>query len=269
VIKLDRVNDFRIEAADGDLESWRQVWQLTQAGFDGDANYYALEGRGSDGARDPALPVLVDVDNLIDYMLVIFYTANLDAPVSKFLQNQRPNNLYAINNRLDSTQGFRFFAHDNEHTLLSERVSVTTGVDEDRVNIGEPGAARDEAGRPNSDYVMNVTEFDRFHPQWLHHRLTSNAQYRARFAARARQLLGSGGLLTQGPATALFQARADELETAIIAESARWGDARPSNADDPRTKNDDWLPAIARVVDGFFPRRTQIVIDQLTQARLY
>jgi len=51
-------------------------------------------------------------------MLVIIYGGNLDAPISNFLGNTSPNNWYGIWNRTGLYGGFRFFAHDAEHTLL-------------------------------------------------------------------------------------------------------------------------------------------------------
>ena len=56
--------------------------------------------------------------NLIDYMLVIVYGGNLDAPISNFLGNDRPNNWYGMRDRDGGLRDFRFFAHDSEHTLL-------------------------------------------------------------------------------------------------------------------------------------------------------
>jgi hypothetical protein len=209
----------------------------------------------------------VDIDNLIDLMLITFYTGNFDGPISKFFENQQPNNFYAIKSRTNPDRGFVFFAHDNEHTLHSARVSITTGVDENRVSIGESGGATNDDGNVDNSYRMNVTSFEYFNPQWLHHRLAANGLYRERFAARARQLLQGSGPLTPGPAAALFQARADEIDLAIIAESARWGDAHRPN--DPYTKNDDWLAAVERVKSGFIAERTPIVISQLQSAGLY
>ncbi len=269
VIKVSREVEARpvIEAVDGTLDAWRSVWELCETGFSDDAAYRALEGLDAAGDRDEALPVLVDVDNLIDYMLVIFYTANFDAPASKWFENQSPNNFYAIRNRTRADQGFVFFAHDNEHTLLAEAVTITTGVDEDRVGIGEPGGAADDNGNPSERYRMSVTSFEGFHPQWLHHRLSGNAAYRQRFADRARAVLAGGGPLTPGKALPLFEARADELDPAIIAESARWGDAQRPEA--PRTRNDDWLPAVDRVRNRFIPERTGILISQLGAVGLY
>ncbi len=256
-----------IEVTDGTLDAWTRVWDLCQLGFTADENYYRLEGRGASGERDPAMEVLVDVDNLIDYMLVIFFTGNFDSPVSKFYENRQPNNVFALRSRVNLDQGFVFFAHDNEHTLHATAVDPTIGVDENRVNIAEAGT--DATGRTNNRYNMSVTSVDMFHPQWLHHRLTENSQYRARFAARAQQVLEGNGAMTPGASQQRFSARAAEIETAIIAESARWGDAHPERADNPRTKNDDWVPEIQLVLNEFFGPRTDIVISQLRDAGLY
>ncbi|MFZ5896927.1 MAG: CotH kinase family protein [Myxococcota bacterium] len=257
----------QVEASDGDLTAWTNLWQLTAAGFDSDEAYYRLEGKDANGARNASLPVLVDIDNLIDYMLVIFYTANFDGPVSKWFKNNQANNFYALRDRVVGEKGFVFLAHDNEHTLHPDVMLITQGVDEDRVNIGTPGAALDGMGRPSDVYRMNITDVAQSNPQWLHFRLSSNAKYRQRFAARARTLLSDGGKLSAASVTALHQKRVAEIESAIVAESARWGDAQRPNQ--PRTKNGDWAPAVKRVVDGFFAKRTPIVIQQLTKAGLY
>ena len=250
VVKVDTDADYVIEATDGDTLSWEEVWQRCQQGFESDADYYALEGRDASGARDPSQRVWVDIDNLIDYMLVVFYTGNYDGPVSKFYDNSVPNNFYGIFNRADPNQGFIFFAHDNEHSLHFEPVLAGDGVDENRVNIGESGVQN----------RMVVNEFSRFHPQWLHYRLSANANYRARFAARAQQLLAGGGPMTGPPGDALFRARAGEIQVAIIAESARWGDAQRGS---PFTKDDHWTPEIETVLGEWFPARTAIVVEQL------
>jgi hypothetical protein len=66
--------------------------------------------------------------------------------------------------------------------------------------------------------------------------------------------------------TALFRSRAQELETAIIGESARWGDAFHEPA---RTKDDDWQWAVDDIVNNYFPFRTDIVLDQLREVGWY
>ncbi|MBN2344445.1 MAG: CotH kinase family protein [Deltaproteobacteria bacterium] len=269
VVKTTRGDDestLIIEIADGTEDTWQTLWEMSEQGFADDADYFALEGKDENGERDVSMKPHVDIDNLIDYMLIIFYTANLDAPVSKFFGNKSPNNFYAAINRVTLDQGFVFFAHDNEHTLRIDEDWITVGVSENRVDLNTGGF---------ND--MEVNSAQEFHPQWLHHRLTENALYRERFAERAHELLEDDGLFTPSRATALFDARADEIDLAIIAESARWGDAQESvetspwgdSVTGPLTKNDHWIPMLERIHEEFFQVRTDIVIDQLQQAGLY
>lgn len=255
-----------VEATDGDLAAWNAVWEMCKTGFVDDDAYYRLEGRSAAGTRDRALPVLVDVDNLIDYMLIIFHTANYDAPISKFFSNNQANNFFAVRNHVAQDKGFVFFLHDSEHSLMADKVAATMGIDEDRVNIGVQGGATDRNGAPSEAFRMNVTDSRQFNPQWLHFKLTENAQYRTRFAARAHALLDGDGKFNQASLTALHRKRVDEILVAIVAESARWGDSRHSPA---RTKNADFLPAVARIEEGYLANRVPVTIAQLTKAGLY
>ncbi len=255
VVKVDPAN-FRwvIEATDGDLESWRRVYELTKQGFDSDANYYRLQGKNADGSRNYAYDVLVDIDNLIDYMLIIFYGGNFDAPVSKFLGNKKPNNFFAIYDRRAQT-GFRFFVHDAEHTLLATSFAMSSGIEENRVHIGHI----------SGNERMTVSSFENFHPQWLHHRLSAHADYRARFAERVQKHFFAGGVFTQEAIVERFLQRARQIETAIIAESARWGDA---HVETPHSQR-DWQRGIDHLLTDYFPQRGTIVLAQLQDADLF
>lgn len=238
-----------IEATDGNLDAWREVWDMCMKGFTSNTDYYKIQGLNENGVRDPNLKVLLDVDNLIDYMNIIFYTGNFDAPVSSFMQNKGSNNFYAVYNRNDD-RGFTFFAHDNEHTLLTDRVpgNPNNGLNENRVNIGSM----------TSGNKMVVAAFEQFHPQWLHFKLSQNAEYRQRFSDRSYKMYFNNGILTPERTAELFKKRSLEIDTAVIAESARWGDVDGLI----RTK-EDWTKAIDRELNGFFPFRTDIVIGQL------
>ena len=99
--------------ADGDLDAWLRLWQAATNGFASDANYERVQGNNPDGTPNPAYEVLVDMDNLIDYMLLTFYVGNFDGPV---YQNSFPNNFFASRNR-NTREGFRFFTHDAELSL--------------------------------------------------------------------------------------------------------------------------------------------------------
>jgi hypothetical protein len=153
VIKVNTENaQYSLEATDGNLESWQKLWTMCSKGFTSNTNYYALEGKDQDGKPLKGGEVLVDIDNLIDYMLVIFYTGNFDAPTASFMKNKGINNFYAIDNREDKSKGFVFFTHDAEHTLFDEAHPPGVGLTENRVNI----ASRTD------DMRMEVTGFTKF-----------------------------------------------------------------------------------------------------------
>lgn len=80
---------------------------LARSTMASNAAYLRALGRDPNGAPNPLFTKLVDVDNLADYMTVIFYGGNTDAPISNFLGNNRPNNWYGAYNRL-VPDGFKF-----------------------------------------------------------------------------------------------------------------------------------------------------------------
>jgi hypothetical protein len=243
VVKAD---NYRTSYTDGTIDDWNLLWGLCQEGFDTDAKYYAVQGKRPDGTDDPSLPVRVDVVNLIDYMLGIFYTGNDDAPVT--LGGTSANNFFAIRSRrLEARQGWQFFAYDNEHSLGALR-----GVNDDRTGPVSAGQSREH-----------------FNPQWLHQKLMAHPEYRLLFADRAHQHLFNGGAMTPETAIALCLARANQIDLAIIAESARWGDQRPDRMNNPYTKADWWKEVDGYLVRTFFPIRTGIVLNQLRSRGLY
>jgi hypothetical protein len=248
VIKID--DNYNVVATDGNTNAYQEVWNYCTLGFQADSTYFKLQGLNPNGTRNSSYKVLVDIDNLIDYMMVIFYAGNFDSPTSAFGGNQGPNNIYCIYNR-NGTEGFKFLAHDAEHTLrTTSGEGPGVGLYENRVSLPS----------------MSVSGFSKFHPQWLHYRLTSNTEYKLRFANHVYKQFFNLGCMTPAKATELFLSRAQEIEMAIIGESARWGNTYLNPA---ATKDDDWLPAITDIVDNYFPVRTGIVLGQLKAVGLY
>lgn len=167
VIKVS--DGYAIAASDGNLNAWQTLWTAAQAGFAGDAAYYHVQGLDPvSHQRDPRYPVYVDVDNLIDYMLGILYSGDMDAPISNFLGNEAPNNWYGIWNH-DGNLGFQFFRHDAEHTL--SRANAIAGGNADR----------------NGPWPAGYQDFYRSSPQYLHEELMAHPDYRQRFADRAQK----------------------------------------------------------------------------------
>ncbi|HSW02858.1 MAG TPA: chitobiase/beta-hexosaminidase C-terminal domain-containing protein [Sedimentisphaerales bacterium] len=231
---------YTIEVTDGTLDAYNRLWQAASKGFATNAAYYQVQGLNPDGTPNPAFERLLDVGNVIDYMICTFYAGDLDAPISNFLQNSRPNNFYAIYNRTNP-DGFKFFRHDAEHTMFN--------VNEDRTGPYSAGQ--------QSQY---------FNPQWLHQQLMSHPEYKMRFADHVYRHFFNDGVMTPTASAALLTARRDSIDLAIIAESARWGDAKVAK---PRTRDDDWLPQVRFLLNDYFPKRTNIVFNQFKNKGWY
>ncbi|MEN6427916.1 MAG: lamin tail domain-containing protein, partial [Phycisphaerales bacterium] len=225
---------YDIEATDGVLDNWRALWNASLTGFKDDATYYRVQGLNPDLTPNPAYPKLLDIDNLIDYMLCTYYVGDPDGPVSAWARVA--NNFYAIYNRVQP-DGFKFFRHDAEHSLYS--------VNESRLFA--------------STTTSVGSSFNQSNPLWMHTHLILHPEYRMRFVDRVYKHFFNEGALTPDVAADRFMARAEQIETAIIAESARWGDAKRAK---PRTRDDDWLPDIEGMVASYFPRRTNVVLNQ-------
>ncbi len=73
------------------------------------------------------------------------------------------------------------------------------------------------------------------------------------FADRVARHCGEDGALSDDAMRSRFQRLAAAVETAIVAESARWGDAAWGNESRPRTRERDWYPnrdAVLAMIDG-------------------
>lgn len=244
-IKVSPDNGYTIGATDGNLDAWLALWRAATNGFAADADYQRVQGNNPDGTRNPAYPVLLDAANLIDYMLVIFYSGNLDAPVSAFLGNTSPNNWYGVRDRTGNL-GWRFIPHDSEHTLLN--------VNEDRTG---PFAAGDPA---------QGSTFDKSSPQYIFQRLCANAEFRMLVADRVQKHCFNNGPLSPKGACALFMKRKNEIDRAVVCESARWGDAK---REPPLTRDIEWVNEIANVTNNFIAARIPILLNQLKADNLY
>src|SRR4030095_5842417 len=89
--------------------------------------YFELMGLDPNGVpyNDPVNhPVVLDPDNLIDYMLVTWHCGAFDAPLSTSL-NQASNNWFASRDALGA-RGFQYFPHDFEHGMGTDL--QTTGT---------------------------------------------------------------------------------------------------------------------------------------------
>ncbi|MFC2137408.1 lamin tail domain-containing protein [Bacteroidota bacterium] len=220
-------------ATDGTLEAYERLYTIATEGFETNDNYFRAQGFNTNGQKQYEYERLLDVENLIDYMITVYFTGDFDAPISNFMGNRGVNNFYCIYNR-DEPDGFKFFRHDAEHTMFN--------LEENRTG---PYPAGDN--------------FDFFNPQWLHQQLVSNEEYLIKFADHVSKHFSKGGIIHPDNSIPLITKRINTIDTAIIAESARWGDSKVST---PRTKDDDWQPAIDYLLDTYLPLRPAIVLQQ-------
>jgi len=251
-----RNGGFSIAATDGDIEAWNRLHSLAKEDLSSNAAYFRLLGRKADGTVDPDGSVLLDPTNLIDYLLVIWYGGNLDAPVTKFGGNRAPNNWHALRNR-HTREGFKFFVWDAEHTLLD--------AEEDRTGPF-PGGEQAQSS----------------HPQWLFQRCCANAEFRVLLADRIQRHLSQDGVLSAASVRERFDRRIREIESAVVCESARWGDSGGSFPFGPpgmsrptrigpdgepkvlaRTRDVEWRAEVRRILETYIPKRTEVLRFQL------
>lgn len=245
VLKAD-TRTRRIKVTDGGIEAFQNLWDLANRFDDADLAgkldlYDQMLGLNPDGTKNSQYPRYLDVDNLIDYMINVYYVGDKDGPISNFLGNIRLNNFFAIFNR-NYPDGFTFYRHDGEHSLdkgLIDRTGPFTVIDE----------------KNNANY---------FNPQTLHQWLMDHPDYRMRFIDRIYKHMSHDGCMTSQAVKAQFDSRKVQIETAIIAESARWGDAKRTV---PFLKS-DWENAVA-ITRGFFDDRNEILLGRLRNKNWY
>lgn len=229
----------RGDVTDGTGAARDRLYDVARKGFRDDADYFKVQGMNVDGSRNPEFERLVDVDNVIDYMLITFYTGDKDGPGGVFMKG---NNYFSIYNR-ENPDGFKYFEHDSEHSLGLGQDDMTPSYMPDERRRGRGGSS---VGR------------SQFNVHWLHTRLVENANYLERFTERAEKHLFGEGALTPKAALARLETRKSRIDQAIIAHSARWGDAKSGN---PRTRK-TWLRAVEKIED-FIVTRNETLIQQL------
>ncbi|MEM6688731.1 MAG: lamin tail domain-containing protein, partial [Planctomycetota bacterium] len=244
-------NNKRIEAIDGNMDAYTLLWEAAVArapdgatpAFVDDAAFLAVQGKNPDGSDNLELPVLLDVENLITYMMITLYGGNLDAPISNFINNNRSNNYFGIYDR-NGREGFQFFQHDAEHTLRS--------LSENR-----------NGPYNHPDFEGNVNNFN---PQWLHQQLMANDEYRLMFADAVQHAFFNEGPLSPTGVRAVLDESSSEIDQAVIGESVRWGDGRWPERD-ARTRQ-DFINALNNLRNNYIPQRTDLVINQFRNTNL-
>jgi hypothetical protein len=214
----------------GDRTAWDQMIGRCRAGLSTNEAYQEIQGNNPDGTRNPAYPHLLDVPNYVDYLIVNLWGGNWDWPWK---------NWWAGRERSAESTGFKFYCWDYENTMGNNR--SRSPLDKNALEN-----SFSSAGEP-------------------HVYLRENAEYRLLFADRVHRLFFNGGVLTPGSLTPRYAEVAATVETAMIGESARWGDQHYST---PLTQQ-EWYNERDWILGTYLPQRSGIVLQQFIDANLY
>lgn len=188
-----------------------------------------------DAARCEAMKELLDLPAFADFMLLNFYGGNADW--------DRASNWYAAARRSPPGK-YYFFVWDGERTLEDSKTD-TLAVDDDQS------------------------------PTRLFQKLRENSEFRKLFTERARLHLTGTGVLTPEKCAQRYQDWAGRLKLPILCEAARWGAYRhdvhqyKTGPYEIYTREQHWEPEVKRLLAEFFPKRTGVMLEQLTRANLF
>jgi hypothetical protein len=224
------------EALDGNITAWNTALALANAGLADNNSYQRILGNYPDGSRNPTMEPMVDAVSLADYMILNFYGGNWDWD---------HHNWAAMRNRVNPRSGFQFFSWDSEHMIEGVNANILT---------------------ENNDKC----------PSRIFQQMRQNPEFRRLFADRVQKLCLNYGVLTPSKAAERWIKRADQIDNAVIAESARWGDYRrdvhrweTTGPFDLYTKEAHWLPQRQYLLNTYFPNRTDNFLKQLRAAGLF
>ena len=216
---------YNTEMTDGNFAAWENLYRQAIA-LKNDAvseasrtaRYQQMRGLNANGTPNAAYPVLLNADNLIDYLLIVFFDGSFDSPMSTFLSNAS-NNWFGVRDRAGA-RGFSFYIHDHEHGMES----VSDGRAYNRTGPWG-GLGLNEWGQLqyNTRESLVNTFYSKSNPQYLHELLAYSAEYRQRFADRVQRHFFNGGALTTASAIARINTLVAEVDPIIHAEAARWG----------------------------------------------
>ena len=168
----------------------------------------------------------LDVPGFIDYLLANYFVGNTD---------WAHQNWYASRSRVDAESRWRYHSWDAEHSMEGLTDNVT---------------GRNDGGGPTG----------------IHRDLISNEEYKMLFADHVHRRFFNRGTLTPEGATALYQIRLDEVDRAVVGESARWGDNHRTT---PYTRDIEWIAERDWLLETYLSQRPEIVLNQIKSRGWY
>ncbi len=225
----DTLKDFA-EIDSGDLTVWNQLISLAGGGLATDAQYQRLLGRNADGTLNASYNVLLNEPSLIDYMILHVFIGADDWPNHNWWAGLRSRGTV-------TNEGFQFFAWDQE--ISNENADYS---------------------RTSWGYVYQDVNAENT-PTQVYFAARSNAEF------RLHQHLFNGGVLSPGAIVARWNALTAQIDKAIVAESARWGDyQRPAQ---PYTREAEWLAHLGYMSGTYWPQIPAKALARFAAAGLW
>ena len=160
----------------------------------------------------------LDVKQFADYLILCWYMRMVDWPT---------NNWYA-GHRVDPPSPIKFFVWDAEMIWSAEPPPAAW--------VHPQFLASADAEQPNN--MVGI---------WSS--LSKSKEFVMLFADRVYEHCFNAGALSEEKAMARWRTLNEYVEDAVIAESARWGDARESLGAPLRTRDNTFYPEVERVVE--------------------
>lgn len=233
------------ELKNGDLNAWNLLMNLAGSSAS-DTVFQRLMGNNPDGSRNPAFPVLLDAENLIDYMVLHIFHGADDWPNHNWWSGAASRSDSPLLNR-----GFQWFAWDQEISNVST-LYERSAWQSPPLKYADVSAANSPAA---PYYALRQ----------------GSPAFRLRFADRVHRHLFNAGALTTPAATARWNSLVSQIDRAIVAESARWGDYQPhlSRPGQPYRRESDWLPNLTSMASSFWPQINATALRRFRDAGLY
>ena len=232
------------ELKNGDYAAWQQLMSLG-SGSANDAAFQQMLGNHPNGTRNPLYPILLNANSLMDYMVLHIFHGADDWPNHNWWAGRATRNTTAVND------GFHFFAWDQE-------ISIVNVLYERSSWQSFPAKYADA----NAGNTMTQTYYAL---------RMGSPEFRLRFADRVHRHLFNTGALTTTAAKARWDARVAEIDKAIVAESARWGDYQPNliNAGQPYRRQVEWLNQLTWMAANYWPQINGVALQRFRDASLY
>ncbi len=169
-----------------------------------------------------AVAAKLEIDEFIDYLMINQYTGNSD---------WASHNWYASFNRVDPNGKWRFHTWDAEYSFRDVTNDLTLKNDSNA-------------------------------PTGIHNKLMASPEYKQRFNDHVQKMLRNGGLLTPTAAAAVYMGRVNQVDRAMVGESARWGDNHDDGVDTHTYA--EWRATQDGMATNFFNIRTNTILSQYT-----